>query len=55
MPEHKNGKKNTKMIFNGFGNISPENKDSKVAFIRKICLIKLFLSILLKSSENIEF
>ena len=32
MPEHKNGKKNTKMIFNEFGNISPENKDSKVSF-----------------------
>ena len=39
-----------------FGNIPPQNKDTEVASVRKICLIKLFLSILhLKSSESTVF
>ena len=42
--------------FNQFENIPPQNKDTEVVSIQKICLIKLFLGALkLKSSENSEF
>ena len=41
------------MVFKGSGNIPPQNKDFKVPSRQKICLIRLFLSILwLKSSES---
>ena len=44
------------MFFNRFGDTAPQNKDTKVASVWKIYVIKLFLTILqLKSSEGIEF
>ena len=34
------------MVFNQFENIPPQNKDTEVASVRKICLIKRFISTL---------
>ena len=43
-------------MLNWFGNIPPQNKDTEVVSVRKNCLIKLFLSILLpKKFESTEF
>ena len=35
-----------KKFFNQFENIPPQNKDTEVVFVSKICLIRLFLSTL---------
>ena len=41
-----------KIFFNRFGSIPPQNRNTEVASVQKICLIKLFLATLqLKSSE----
>ena len=39
-----------KRVFNQFENILPRNKDTEVVFVRKMCLIKLFLSTLVNLS-----
>ena len=44
------------MVFNRFRDIPHQDKDTEVAPVQKICLIKLLLSILqLKSSKSSEF
>ena len=42
------------IVLKGFGNIPLQNKDTEVASVQKICLIKLFFSIL-KIYESSEF
>ena len=42
------------MVLKGFGNIPLQNKDTEVASVQKICLIKLLFSIL-KIYESSKF